>query len=261
MSHAPRWPGWTVPVVLIAVILVSLVASVAIGLAAAALGADEVTPGLTLAIAVATLAVTWLVLRFVAARAGVDLRPAGLGLRRAAPRMALVVLGFGLAVALVAGGLTVALTDVDLAHPEELGGETTVVGADLATAATVLARAVITAIVVEILLRGYLLAALLPHAGRTVAVIVAGALSAAVVPLEVAPVAVAVGIALCVMYLESGSILPGVGLAAAVNGFVLGVSFDWTVPESAALGLVSGVVAYLLVLGPTRSWDPGPARS
>lgn len=175
--------------------------------------------------------------------------------------MALVMLGFGLAVTLVAAGLTSLLTDLDEPHPEELGEESAVIVLDLASAATILARAVVAAIALEILLRGYLLPAVMQRIGRVPAILLVGAVSALSVPAELIPAAVAIGIALCVMYLESGSILPGIALAGAVHGFVLGLSFDWSVPEAAALGAATGLLAFVAVLGPTRSWDPGPARS
>jgi membrane protease YdiL (CAAX protease family) len=261
MSHAPRWPGWTIPAFVVALVLGGLFTSIAIGLAAAAVGVDDLTPALVLVGAVAYGAVAWLVLRLIARQAGVDLEPSGLGLRRVAPRMALVMLGFGLLVGLVAGGLTALLGEFDPSHPQELGGETAVIGLDVGTAATILARAVLVAVLLEVILRGYLLAALLGHVGRWPAIVVVGFVSALSAPLDIAPAAVAVGIALGVMYVESGSILPGAALSGAVHGFVLGLSFDWGPFESAALGAVTGLLAFLCVLGPTRSWDPGPARS
>lgn len=261
MTHAPRWPGWTVPAAVGGLIVGGLLASLAVAAAGAALGAEDLTPALVLAIAAAHLVMVWLVLRLVAARAGLDLRPAGLGLRTVSPRMALVMVGFGLVVALAAAGLTSLLTDFDEPHPEELGGDNAVVVLDLASATTILARAILAAIALEIVLRGYLLPAVMQRTGRTAAILIVGALSAPGAPTELIPAAVAIGIALCVMYLESGSILPGIGLAGAVHGYVLGLSFDWTPAEAAALGAVAGLLAFLIVLGPTRSWDPGPARS
>jgi membrane protease YdiL (CAAX protease family) len=246
MSDAPRWPAWAIPAVLIGAVAVLMVASLPLALGE--------SPGSVLAASVLTLAGLWALLQLVARRAGV--RP-GLGLRRITPRMTLVVLAFGTAVALVAAGLTALLADVDLDHPGELGGEQAVVTLDLGTLAAVLARAVIGAIALELLLRGFLLPAVAQRAGTPLAVAGVGILGALAGDLDVAPAMAAIGVALCVMRLESGSILPGIALAAAVQAFVLGISFDWSLLESAGLAVPAGAVAYALAW----SWDrdPGPS--
>lgn len=255
MSDAPRWPLWTIPAVLLGSVAVLLLAGLVAVLAASLAGADGVTPATVLLASALTLAGVWLMLRLVADRAGVDDR---FGLRAVTPRMTLVLLGFGAAVALAAAGLTALLADVDLPHPDELGGERAVVPLDAGTAASVLARAVIAALALELLLRGFLLPALAPRTGTPLAVAGIAILTGlAASDLALAPALAAIGVALCVMALESGSIVPGVALQGAVQAFVLGVSFDWGPFESAALAVAAGAAAY----GLARSWDRGPRRS
>jgi membrane protease YdiL (CAAX protease family) len=263
MSHAPRWPAWAIPVVLVGLIATGLLTTLLAAVLGAALGSDEMTPALVLLAALLNLAVTWLVLRLVARRGGIDLEPAHLGLRRVPPRIALVVLAFGLAAAILVAALSGLAGDPlqDAGHPEELGDEISVIVLDLGTAVSVLARAVIAAIAVEIVLRGFALPALSGAIGRNFAIGVVAVLSSLTGTVELAPAAVVLGVVLCVMYLESGSIVPGIGLNAAVQAFVLGVTLDWSVAESAGLALAAGAAAIALVAGPIRSWDPGPARS
>jgi membrane protease YdiL (CAAX protease family) len=261
MSHAPNWPGWTIPLVLLGVLGFAVLALVAAALVGVGLGGDELTPAVLVLGVALNLGGLWLILRRVSARADIDLEPAHLGLRRVSPRMAAVMLGFGLFVAVVAAALTAAFTDPVLELPRELGDEQTLVQLDFGTAASVFARAVLGAITAEVLLRGFALPALIGVTGRTAAILLLSLLTALTGILEFAPAAAAVSIALCVMYLESGSLIPGIGLHAAVQAFVLGLSFDWSVPESAGLALAAGFVAVALVAGPIRAWDPGPARS
>ena len=261
MSHAPRWPGASVPVVLVAYFVLGLLVAVAVALVAAALGADDLTPGLALLLAVLHCALLLVILRTAAARAGIDLSPAHLGLRRVAPRMALVVLGFGLLVAAIAAPVTHMFADLVPERPRELPDPPALVGAEAGTAMVVLAHAVIGVIAFEVLARGFCLPALVPHVGRKPAIVVV-ALISAFSGLALNPLASAVlGAVLCVMYLESGSILPGIGLHAAAQGLALGFAFDWQVAECAALAGVTGALALLLVAVPTRSWDRDPRPS
>lgn len=257
MSHAPAWPRWTVPVVLVAVIVLGALTGVVAALAAAIAGADELTPATVLLANALLLAGTWLLLRAVARRDGIDLRPEHLGVRPVAPRMGLVVLAFGLAVALVAAGLTGLLADLDLEHPEELGPPIAVVQLDLGTVASVLGRAVLAGLATEVLLRGFALPALMGPLGRTGAILGVALLTALPGPVELAPATAAIGVALCVMYLESGSILPGVALSAGAQAYVLALSFGWSVPEAAGLAVPAALVAFALAW----SWDRGPRRS
>ena len=261
MSHAPRWPGLSVPLVLVVLFAAGLLASVAVALIAAALGADDLTPALALLLAVVHLALLLLILREAGARAGIDLQPTHLGFRRVAPRMALVVLGFGVLVAALAAPVTYMFVDLVPERPRELPDPPALIGAEAGTWMLLLARAVIGVIAFEILARGFCLPALVTHIGRRPAIAVVALLSAfsglAVVPLAAA----VLGAVLCVMYLASGSILPGIGLHAAAQGLALGFAFDWKPEEAAALAVVTGAVAFLLVAVPTRSWDRDPRTS
>ena len=261
MSHAPRWPGPSVPLVLVAYFVLGLLASVVVALVAAGLGADDLTPGLSLLLALINCALLWLILREVSARAGIDLHPAQLGLRRVAPRMALVALAFGLLVAAIAAPVTHMFVDLVPDRPRELPDPPALVGADVGTGIVILARAVIGVIAFEILARGFCLPALVPHIGRKPAILVV-ALISAFSGLALNPLAAAVlGAVLCVMYLEAGSLLPGIALHAAAQGLALGFAFDWQIAECAALAGVTGALALLLVAVPTRSWDRGPRPS
>jgi membrane protease YdiL (CAAX protease family) len=259
MTRAPAWPVWTVPLALIGIVSLGGLAVLAAAVLAALAGADEITPPLVVLAAVLSTTATWLVLRQVSRRAGIALAPADLGLRRVAPRMAIVVLAFGLAVALVAGGLTGLLADPleDAQRPAELDAP---VDLGPALLLSVLGRAVIGAIAVEAVLRGFVLPALIGWRGRTLAIVLVAVLSSVTGSAPLAPAAAAIGVALCVMYLESGSILPGIALNAAVLAYVEGRVCDWTIVEAAGLGLAAGAAAFAVAWAGARSWDPGPAR-
>ena len=257
MSQAPRWPAWTIPAVLLGALLALAAASLLAALVVVLLGADAVTPGTVVLAAAFDVAATYLVIRFVAGRAGIRLRPEHLGLTRVPPRMTLVVLGFGTAVAALAGVATMLLTGVDPAAPPDLGGDEALVTFDLATAASVFGRAVLVAVAVELVLRGFALPALAQRLGSHAAVVLLAVLGALAVDLELAPAYAAIGVALGVMFLQSGSIVPGMALQAGVHAHYFGLSVEWSVPESLALAVPAAAAAFAI----GRSWDRGPRTS
>ena len=259
MSDAPRWPGWTIPVVLLGSLVAITIASAIGGLLSVLAGADAVTPGAVTIAALLSVAALWLLLKLVASRAGIDLAPRDLGLRRVRARLALVVLAFGVLVAAAAGGLTALLADVDLEHPPDLGEEGDLVTLEPGLAVSVLGRAVLVAVAIELVLRGFALPALAQRFGRTAAVAaltVLGGLLAGADP-ELIPAYAVISTALCVMYIESGSIAPGIALQSGVSAHFLAISIDWTVPEAIALAVPAAAIGFALAW----SWDRGPRRS
>jgi membrane protease YdiL (CAAX protease family) len=124
----------------------------------------------------------------------------------------------------------------------------TVVDPGPAAACSVLARALIGPLCAELLLRGFVLPILVRRFGEVLAVAVLAPLTA----LTFAGVAgsawlalpgLALGAVLCLLYLETGSILPGAALAATWSGLMLGLAFRWGLGEAVLLALACGAAA------------------
>jgi sodium transport system permease protein len=140
----------------------------------------------------------------------------------------------------------------------------------MTTLANVGALAVAPAIAEEIVFRGILLGALV-RAGSTPFAIVAGAAAFAVIHVEPAsyrmPFALLLGIALGVLRVRTGSVLPGIVAHAALNSVTL-ILAPWldaptdaaTMPLAGALALLLGggaVAAVLMRLMPRRLTSDG----
>lgn len=264
MTHAPRWPAWT-----LAALFGWLLASgtLVTALVRAAIGSGETRPAGTLLVMLGTLVLVVAGIRFVVDWAGLTLGPEGVGLRAPSPRMAAVTLGFGMTAVVAIALLQTWLGDPVYEPPPELRGDPLLgtqpaAGVDAASLTTVLGRAVVAAVAVEIIVRGYFLPALSRYVGRAVAVGVVVALTSLTEDAEaVRAGAVALGLVLCFMYFECGSILPGVAVNAGAHAYLLGARMDWTAGESLAVALPAAALAYGLALGVARSWDRGPRRS
>ncbi len=142
----------------------------------------------------------------------------------------------------------------------------TAAGAGAETLVSLLARGVVLVVVTEVVLRGFVLPVLVRRLGRgwgIAVVVLAGTATGSVVagtPGLALPAAV-LGLLLCLLYLETGSILPGLGLSGAAAGAVLGISLGWSPPAvaAAAIGCAAGAAGPALALARLAGGAPAPA--
>jgi membrane protease YdiL (CAAX protease family) len=215
------------------------------------------------------------VLRWVASRTA-PLEPAQLGLRPVPVRLALA--GAGVAVAVLAA-VAALVHPFGAAHPPvelsqrdafavAMGDPEPAVAFGPAVVASVLARAVLAVIVAEVVLRGFVLpvlarAAGLPAAVAIVSVLFAGLGGSVTGRPGLAVGAIVLGALLCWLYAETGSILPGIGVAAGATGALLAADFGWGVPAVLAQGVACALLAVAprALGGPMRMWDLRPSTS
>jgi hypothetical protein len=164
-----------------------------------------------------------------------------------------------------------------LALPEELDTTTPLekqLGVDddtgsrelsLAVAVSALAHVVIPAAAAELVLRGFVLAKLEMRPGLWLALPVSALLQVGPVAHAagsgegaLVPLAVALGLVLCALYLAPGSLYPGIGISALALGVLFGSALGWTLVEALALALACSVAALALAWFATR---PGPLAS
>ena len=133
----------------------------------------------------------------------------------------------------------------------------TVVDLDLGAGCSVLARALILPLFTELLLRGFCLPILARRLGDGWAVAAVVALTAVLgagaagegwllVP------GVVLGLVLSVLYLATGSIVPGLVVASVWAGAVLAIAFRWEAADCVALALVCGALMGAAALVVTR---------
>lgn len=256
-----RWPPWTGPVALLVALALSLLGGILVTGIAAAFGASVEDPPPAVNI-VATFfqegAFIAAALLF-AARAGA-LLPSRFGLLRvrivvALRWMAAAYLGYW--VLAVAWAAAIGLDESDQL-PESLGtDESTVALVSVCVLVTVVAP-----IAEELLFRGYMFGALRNWRGPWPAALITGALFGAVhvfgqeaeflVPLAI------LGVALCIVRWQTGSLLPCIALHAINNALAFGVAESWTVGQT--LLLVAGATAVaLLVCRPFLAPRPSDA--
>jgi membrane protease YdiL (CAAX protease family) len=256
---------WAVPVTLLAGWLAGLVAAglLLAVLAVAGLGGD-LTPASAL---LASAAVAGGMVGAVLVLTPPPGRLHALGL--CSPGVATGLLWAALA-ALVLGAfafLWMQLVDVAgaLALPEELDTTTPLekqLGVDddtgtielsLAVAVSALAHVVIPAVAAELVLRGYVLSQLERRPGLWLALPVSALLQVGPVahaagsgagPLV--PLAVALGLVLCALYLGTGSLYPGIGISALALGVLFGSALGWTLAEALALAAACSAAALAL---------------
>jgi CAAX protease family protein len=264
-GNVPRWPLWMAPAAVAGTWVAGWVAGLAVVVSVAVRGGDRIdAPALLLLVALTAALGTWIVVLL----AGRVARPtrATLGvvpvpLRRAAAGVGLALASVALAAlvadALVADALGGALGALPV--PPELSEQSrlfrllgdpdpTVVDVDAAAACSILARALIGPLFGELLLRGFVLPILARRWGDRVAVAVLAPLTA----LAFAGIGgdswlllpgLVLGVALCLLYLDTGSILPGAVVSASWSGFVLGLAFRWGAGDALVLALACGALA------------------
>ena len=108
--------------------------------------------------------------------------------------------------------------------------------------ASALARCVVPAVAGELLLRGFVLPALARRRGPVPAVLVVAVLFGGLADVAGAPglavPSMALGALLCLLYLRTGSLLPGVALSAGAAGVALGAAC--ALPAAGAAVLAAG---------------------
>jgi membrane protease YdiL (CAAX protease family) len=256
----PAWPVWMAPAAVAGTWAAGWAAGVAVAIAQAARGADRIdAPALLLLVALTAAGGVGTVVA-LAARVAPP-RPETFGVRPVALRLGAVGVALGVAVvALAAAGAELLGGAVgSLPVPAELSEQTrwaralgepdpTVVDPGAAAVCSLLARALIGPLLAELLLRGFALPILARRWGERVAVAVLAPLTA----LTFAGVGgeawlllpgLALGVVLCLLYLETGSILPGAIVSASWSGFVLALAFRWDAGEAALVGLACGAAA------------------
>jgi membrane protease YdiL (CAAX protease family) len=266
----PAWPLWMAPAAIAGTWFAGWLAGVAVAIGLAVRGAERVdAPSLLLLVALAGAGAAGVVVS-LAARVAPPRRGA-FGLRRVRLRLAAVGIAVGGLVVALAAAAAALLGDAfgALAAPVELSEQSgwaralgepdpTVVDPGAAAACSVLARALIGPLCAELLLRGFVLPILVRRFGERTAI----ALLAPLTALAFAGAGgsawlllpgLALGVVLCLLYLETGSILPGAVLSAAWSGLVLGLAFRWGAGEAALLALACGAAAIAAGLLATAS--------
>jgi membrane protease YdiL (CAAX protease family) len=274
-DRVPRWPPLAGAAALAGAIVLAALAPVAAALPALLAGLDRTAPGVVLLAGVLTAAGT-VVLVTRLARLTRPVSAAQLGLR--APDelpVALLLAGaLGLAVAGVAvawwalgGDLAAALPvppeldtrtatarayDLPLREPVAFGPE---------LAASALARCVLPAVAGEILLRGFAFPALSAWRGPLAAALIVSILFGGLFRLAgatgVAVLSMLLSLGLCALYLRTGSLLPGIALAAAASAAGLGAAC--ALPAAgivllalACAGVAAGLAAVALLPRPSE---------
>jgi membrane protease YdiL (CAAX protease family) len=260
-------PAWVAPAALLGAWTIGLVASVVVAIALE--GASPAAAKLALALlsgagTVALLA--WLALRTDAREPGAALA-ARLGVRRCDPRRALVCAGVAAAaLAAVCALLALAGGFDGIRVPRELtrldglawgaGHGEAPVPFDGAAVASLLARAVIGTVVLELLLRGAVLPALARPIGAWPAIAVTAVLGA--VPFGAVAgdgrlllPALVLGALLGPLAVATGSIIPGAGLAAAFAGAALALACGWAPLAALVVALACATFAAAVLLAAT----------
>lgn len=268
MDHreVPDWPGWTVPAVLVGGWVAGSILAVLVLVPFAAASGGDLSPAGAVAASIGLSTGLLGAVALLARRTAQPLHAHDFGLH-----------GTSLGSAAAWGALCVAVVGAfayfwaqvaDLSQafgvPEELGDTTPLsrglgAGADSGrvdlspgVATSALGRVVIAAVVAEVVLRGFALAALLRWGGAWLALPVSALLSAG--PLAYAasggegavalvPVGFVAGLALCRLYLETDSLYPGAAVSALVLGVAFGQALEWSLAESGALAVVCSFAA------------------
>jgi membrane protease YdiL (CAAX protease family) len=259
-KDVPRWPLWMAPVAVIGTWAAGWVAGIAVVVSVAVRGGDRIdAPALLLLVALTAALGTWIVV-LLAGRVSRPTR-AALGLRAMPIRRGAAGVAVALALVAVAALAAEALGGAlgGLPVPPELSEQIrlfrllgdpdpTVVDLDAAAGCSILARALIGPLFGELLLRGFVLPILARRWGDGAAVAVLAPLTALTFagaggePWLLLP-GLALGVALCLLYLETGSILPGAVVSATWSSFVLGLAFRWGAGDAFLLALLTGALA------------------
>src|SRR5829696_370176 len=263
-SRRPRWRPLSALLALVGGLVAALTGAVVIGLLAAPFGADLSDPPGSVTI----LGTVWQDLCFIGAalffaRAAERPRPWQFGLRRTrlwpAVGWAVVAwLSFYVFTAAFVGILGLDPQEDDL--PEQLGVD----GNALALVVVAILVAVIAPVAEEFFFRGFVFGALRNWKGTWPAAVLTGLIFGGIHagssdPAYLVPLA-AFGLALCLLYVKTGSLYPCIGLHCANNSVAFGVTQDWSW-QIPVLFVGSMALITALALLVERLWDraPGPA--
>jgi membrane protease YdiL (CAAX protease family) len=273
--RVPAWPPLAGVAALLGAIVISTVVPLIVMIPAAIAGVDRADAGFAL---LAALLVSGALLVLVARVAALT-RPVSaeqLGLRRPDRPVRAVLLALGLAAALAAIALAwQALGDVagSLTVPPELDPRSAFAQAYdlpvrdpmpvLPLVLSALARCVLPVVAVEVLLRGFAFPALCAWKGPVPAALIVGVLFGGLSELSGAPgvavLSMLLGVALCFLYVATGSLLPGVGVSAAAAAVALGVACSMAPLAVIALAAGSTAAATLLAAAPVLQRRPAAA--
>jgi membrane protease YdiL (CAAX protease family) len=268
-DRVPPWPPLAGVFALGGALLVAAAAPLLAALPAAAAGLERTAPAIVLLAsalgAAGVVAVVVAVARLTRPVSGEQL-----GLRAPEdPRAALALAaGAGLALAAVAAlwgvlgdpraslpvppeldtrSATAQLYDLPLREPVPLGP---------GLIASALAGCVLAVLAGEVLLRGFALPALSAWKGPLPAALAVSMLFGGLASLTgrpaVAVLSMLLGLALCGLYLATGSLLPGIALASAASAVALGAACALPAPGTAALAVGCAAAATALGTVPAR---------
>jgi membrane protease YdiL (CAAX protease family) len=228
-----RWKPWTAPLALVAWLFMTLVLTLVVAIAAAAMGysmdGDKAPAGVNIAGTFAqdfAMIAAVLILASLAGR----VRGAHLGLARppigkAIGAMILVWIGF-------IGFSIVWKAAISLDDPQTLPDELGINGSTVNLVLVVVIIAVLAPLSEELLFRGYIFGALRNWKGWVPAAVITGLVFGAVhigsSPIGYALPLAIFGFGLCVLYQRTGSLYPGIALHAVNNAFALGLDQGWS---------------------------------
>ncbi len=256
-----RWAPWTAPLALLTAFMFALVGAIGIGIVGAIFGAsfEDPPPAVNIAATIVQDGAFIGAALLFAARTGRVL-PGQFGLvrTRVGPAIGWMLAAYVVYVALGAAWAQIVNTDGQDSLPDSLG-------VDESTAALVAVCVLVTVIAPiaeEVFFRGYFYGALRNWRGPWPAALVTGLVFGAIhlgsaeaaflVPLAI------LGVMLCVVREQTGSLLPCVALHAVNNALAFGITQDWSAGATLLLAVGSVSVTLLscaAVMRPSRS-DP-----
>jgi membrane protease YdiL (CAAX protease family) len=265
-ARRPRWRPWSAVVALIAGLVAALLGAAVIGVAAAPFGASLSDPPPSVTI----LGTIWQDLCFIGAalffaRASERPWPWHFGLRRV-PLWSSV--GWAVVAWIAFYAFTAAFVGILGLHPEEddLPEQLGVNDSAVALVVVAVLVAVIAPVAEEFFFRGFFFGALRNWKGTWPAAIITGLVFGGIHagssdPAYLVPLAT-FGLALCLLYVKTGSLYPCIALHCANNTVAFGVTQDWSwqIPVVFAGSMV---LLTLLALAVERRWDRpvGPAAA
>ena len=268
-AGVPAWPAWMVPAALAGTWAAGWVVLLLVAVTLAIRGADAFDGPSLLLLSLLTAGAGVAIMTALAAKvapptpAAFGLRPVPLRLAGVGVLAALGAVALAAVVAQVAGGAFDGLpVPPEVSEQGALGRlvgdpDPTVVDLGGGAVSSLLARAVVLPLFAELLLRGFCLPILARRFGDRAAVagvavatalLGAGAAGSGWLLLP----GLVLGFALCLLYLETGSILPGTIVSAVWSGAVLGIAFRWNAADAAFLALSCGALAGAAALAIAR---------
>ena len=225
-----RWKPWTAPLALFGWLFMTMILTLIIAIASAAMGysLDDPPAGVNIA---GTFAQDFAMIAAVLIFASFFGRPRGadFGLLRPAIGKAIgamFAVWFGFIAFSVAWKFAISLDD-----PQTLPDELGIGGSTVNLVLVVIVIAVLAPLGEELLFRGYVFGALRNWKGVWPAAIITGAIFGAV-HIGSSPIGYAVplaffGFGLCLLYQRTGSLYPCIALHALNNAFALGLDQEW----------------------------------